>query len=324
MNPDLSSQKRLPGDSPEPENHPKEQEMRTSEEPEAVLHEASSAERGSAESDDQEAVFTPKTAEHVDVELGVDTCQAVTGGLLLSSEMDVEDEMRPSEEPAVVSHEASLERGSAESDGHEAVTTPIVVFTSTAEHESDVDTCLAVQPDALLPAKSNEANDAKGCTEQEPAEWSVQVDWTVNRNEMPVKRIPGISDDKERCTSHEKAKCRCSQRTELYRGSCDDSIAPSGADCADEPRRAVEKSPNYAISSSMVKRPRLIWDPGVELDATIRSAQTTMTTTRWQQVPRSRLLVWTQRTWNCQRSTESPSTNDQRTDTDAACWSMKP
>ncbi|XP_039452798.1 uncharacterized protein LOC120431740 [Culex pipiens pallens] len=250
--PDLSSRKRLPRESHETETHLAAHEMLPPEEPAVVPHESSSNDRGSAET-----------------KPGLCSPQWLPGD---SREPENRQE-ESSEEPAVVPHESSSgERGSAESDD------PAAASCQPAEHvevEPDVDTCLAVQEGALLPTKPDEENNEEGaqCGCTEPASLSVQVDWTTNQNAMKANKNTDINEYQRTCTSHESATYRCSQRTELYYRCCRDSIARSGADCADKLGRAVEKLHDPAIFSSTTKRPRLVWDPGVELNAADRSTQ---------------------------------------------------
>ncbi|XP_039436419.1 uncharacterized protein LOC120418184 [Culex pipiens pallens] len=252
-NPDLSSQKRLPGESHEPETQPAVHAILPPEEPEVVPHESSSDDRGSAET-----------------KPGLCSPQWLPGD---SREPENRQE-ESSEEPAVVPHESSAaERGSAVSDDPAAVPMP-----EPAEHVDvvpDVDTCQAVKGSSLLPAVPDEENNEEGaqCGCTEPASLSVQVDWTTNQNAMKANKNTDINEDKQKSTSHESATYRYSQRTELYYRCCRDRIARSGAERVDEPGRAVEKSAEPAIFSSTTKRPRLVWDPGVELNAALRSNQ---------------------------------------------------
>ncbi|XP_039439635.1 uncharacterized protein LOC120420628 [Culex pipiens pallens] len=251
LNPDLSSQKRLPGESHEPEIQPAVPAILPTEELEVVPHESSSDDRGSAET--KPGLCSPQR-------LPGDSCEPENR------------QEESSEEPAVVPHESSaVERGSAVSDDPKAV--PMLEPAQHVDVVPDVDTCQAVEGVSLLPAVPDDENNKKGahhrCTE--PARSSVQVDWTTNQNARKAHK--NIEIDQRTCTSHESATYLYSQRTELYERCCGDSIARSGADCADELGRAVEKLRDTAIFSSTRQRPRLVWDPGVELNAAHRSTQ---------------------------------------------------
>lgn len=251
-NPNLSNQ-RLAESSPASESLCNEHEVLRRKGPEAVPQEASPDGLGGVDESADSETPEPEFEVHVD---------------------DV-----PGEDETSLNERGNLD----ESGDSEAVSTPMTA--ENGDDEPDEETCQPVKEDSLLATETDDENNEEfvrpGCREPPSCSRKKRRRGQV-ASKAPIDNKDGllsVGGRLERASLPEKAKQPV--RSGVAYAGLHYVSARSGVDCAIEAGNAVEKLPESAISSSTVKSPRLVWDPGVQPSASFRSGSS-MTTTRWQ------------------------------------------
>lgn len=286
MEPNLSSTQRLPEISQQPENPDQEHHaMQPPTEPE----EASLEERGKTDGPVVlEAGPTLKT-EWIDGEPDDGTHQAGTRGSLLPTDEGGKVGIQERALPCSAHQGCTAPKGQEDENAlgvSEANPTPVpkIVF---AEQEDD--TCQAAMKDPLLPVEPSLPNQDRSPTSSTQPGRTVSVvqeDAAKNLNEKPDTRNSGMNPDNDEETEQIQEITTINSGEYKWTHPCFATLPPeaqarticlrterqpdrkyvarSRASRAARSGRAVEALHEPAISTSTVKSPRLIWDPGVE------------------------------------------------------------